>query len=265
MRARLIPCASLRPGNAFHLCIQNCCFLSTQKCILMRHDFLGEYPLNRFDKTGAFCHQVCVNRHRNEHCTYCETWRRLSYILGLLCYFWQRVSWICRIQCNLKTIKTLWSKMWCQKVWSWLCFGGLLCYIWHRISWIAKDTMKSQDYQDILEKCDARWQKACSVLNLSITNLCRFQWNLSDLSRHSWRNVLRRVKKSWLGLLWYTVSGNGGLESMWCNKVSRLLRNSEAIPRLKVASFGSWPPKFEKQFEILFKLLSHMSAFNLSK
>lgn len=43
-------------------------------------------------KLGLYVHR-CIQR--KEHCPYCETLRRLSYFLGLLCWIWHKVSWIC--------------------------------------------------------------------------------------------------------------------------------------------------------------------------
>ena len=65
--------------------------------------FCENVLLDRWDKTGAFwqvtsalCSQTQkLSIQRKEHCTYCETWKRLGYVLGLLCCIWHRVFWIC--------------------------------------------------------------------------------------------------------------------------------------------------------------------------
>ena len=54
-----------------------------------------ETKLELFGKS----HQLYVYRHmthtKKKHWTYCETWRRLGYVQGLLCCIWHRVCWIC--------------------------------------------------------------------------------------------------------------------------------------------------------------------------
>lgn len=40
------------------------------------------------------CTHTKISIPTKEHCPYCQTWSRLCYVLGLLCFIWHRVSWI---------------------------------------------------------------------------------------------------------------------------------------------------------------------------
>lgn len=88
----------------FMVCSKICQNACWQPAKVSRRMLFGQMRQNwLFGQSHLF-----TKGNREDH-SYCETWKRLGYVLGPLCCIWQEELWICAGQ-SLKPTKAFWSK-----------------------------------------------------------------------------------------------------------------------------------------------------------